>query len=61
MRSVIIKIVKKITIGFLILYSYNMIVPAKAIISINKLTIIITTLLGIPGLVILIIIKFLIY
>ena len=61
MQTKIIKIFKKIIIGFLILYSYNMIVPASALIPINLITIIVTTLFGIPGLIALIIIKILIY
>ena len=61
MRDNIIKIIKKILIGFLILYSYNVLVPAKAIIPINLTTIFITTILSMPGLIILIIVKILIY
>ncbi|MBR3362946.1 MAG: pro-sigmaK processing inhibitor BofA family protein [Bacilli bacterium] len=61
MRSTIIKIIKKITLGFLILYGYNLLVPARAIIPINIVTVAITTILTIPGLIILIIIKLLIY
>ena len=61
MRGIIIKILKKIIIGFLILYGYNILVPAKAIIPINITTVTMTTIFGIPGLIILIIIKVLIY
>ncbi len=61
MRDNIIKIIKKIMIGFLILYGYNVLVPAKAIIPINLATIFITTILSMPGLIILIIVKILIY
>lgn len=61
MRNTIIKIIKKITLGFLILYGYNLLVPARAIIPINIVTVAITTILTIPGLIILIIIKLLIY
>lgn len=61
MLSLITKILKKITVGFFILYGYNILVPAKALIPINLITVTITTILGIPGLIILLIIKLLIY
>ena len=61
MLSLLVKILKKITLGFFILYGYNILVPAKALIPINLVTVTITTLFGIPGLIILLIIKLLIY
>ena len=61
MLSITKKILKKITMGFFILYGYNILVPAKALIPINLITVTITTILGIPGLLILLIIKLLIY
>ena len=61
MLSILKKIFKKITLGFLILYGYNILVPAKAIIPINLITVTITTIFGIPGLIMLLIIKILIY
>ena len=61
MLSLITKIIKKITVGFFILYGYNILVPAKALNPINLITVTITTLFGIPGLIILLIIKLLIY
>ena len=61
MINKLIKILKKIIIGFLILYGYNILVPAKGIIPINLATVTITTIFAIPGLIILIIIKVLIF
>lgn len=60
MRKVI-KILKKITMSFLILYGYNILVPAKAIIPINIITIFLITIFNIFGLLLLITIKILIY
>lgn len=61
MLSKITKIIKKIIMGFFILYGYNILVPAGALIPINLITISITSLLGLPGLVTLILIRLLIY
>ena len=61
MLNKLILILKKIVVGFLILYGYNLLVPTAAIISINLITVFITTLFGIPGLIVLIIIRVLIY
>lgn len=61
MLSKITKIIKKIIMGFFILYGYNILVPAGALIPINLITISTTSLLGLPGLVTLIIIRLLIY
>lgn len=55
------KLIKKIILSFTTLYSYNLLVPPVAIIPINIITLSITTLLQIPGLIILIIIKLTIY
>ena len=55
------KIIKKILMGFLILYGYNILVPSEALIPINTITVLITTILGLPGLISLILIKLLIY
>lgn len=55
------KLLKKIIAAFLMLYSYNLLVPSSAIISINFITIIILTIFKIPGLILLIIIKVIVY
>ena len=55
------KFLKRIIISGFMLYGYNVLVPAHAIIPINIITILIMTLLKIPGLLMLIIIKILIY
>lgn len=54
-------IIKKITMGFFILYGYNILVPAKAIIPINAITILFIAVFNIAGLILLITIKLLIY
>lgn len=54
-------ILKKLIVGFLMLYGYNILVPAAAIIPINIITVILLTIFGLPGLIILIVIKVLIY
>ena len=61
MITKITSILKKILMGFFMLYGYNLLVPAIAIIPINIITIIILTIFGLPGLVALIIIRLLIY
>lgn len=55
------KIFKKLITAFLMLYSYNILVPSDAIIPINIITLILLTIFGLPGLLILITIKLLIY
>lgn len=55
------KLFKNITVSFFILYGYNLLVPAKAIIPINIITVSLTTLLNFKALLILIIIKIMIY
>lgn len=54
-------ILKRLVVGFLMLYGYNILVPAAAIIPINVITVILLTIFGFPGLIVLIIIKVLIY
>lgn len=61
MLSKITKFIKRILMGFFILYGYNLLVPMEAIIPINLITIIITSILGLPGLIALIIIRLVIY
>lgn len=55
------KWIKKTIISFFMLYGYNILVPAPAIIPINIITIMMITILGIPAIITLIIIKLLIY
>lgn len=55
------KIFKKIVTSFFIMYSYNIIVPASAIIPINLITVSLLTIFNIPALLGLIIIKIVIY
>ncbi len=55
------KFLKNIILSIFMLYGYNVLVPAKAIIPINIITILIMTILKIPALIILIMIKLLIY
>ena len=57
----IIKYMKKLVMSFFMLYGYNLIVPAKAIIPINIVTVLSLTIFSIPALIILIIIKLLLY
>ncbi|MBR3898225.1 MAG: pro-sigmaK processing inhibitor BofA family protein [Bacilli bacterium] len=55
------KFFKNITLSFFMLYGYNILVPAKAIIPINLITITLMTIFKLPALLILIMIKILIY
>lgn len=55
------KVLKRILVGFLMLYGYNILVPAAAIIPINIITVLTMTILGIPGLFVLIVIRLLVY
>lgn len=55
------QILKKLVIGFLMLYGYNLIVPVAAMIPINIITVILLTIFGIPALIFLIIIRVLVY
>ena len=55
------KFFKNITISFFMLYGYNVLVPAKAIIPINLITISLMTIFKLPALLILIMIKLLIF
>lgn len=57
----IIKYIKKLIMSFFMLYGYNLIVPARAIIPINIITVILLTIFSVPALIILIIVKLLIY
>ncbi len=51
------KIFKKLLAAFGLLYGYNLIAPSTLLIPINFITIIFMTILSVPGLVILIIVK----
>ncbi len=55
------QILKKLVVGFLMLYGYNIIVPAAAMIPINIITVILLTIFGLPALIFLIIIRVLVY
>lgn len=55
------KLLKRILAAFIMLYSYNLLVPSGAIIPINIVTISALTIFKIPGLLILITIRILIY
>ncbi len=57
----IIKYIKKLIMSFFMLYGYNLIVPARAIIPINIITVLLLTIFSVPVLIILIIVKLLIY
>lgn len=61
MQAKIINILKKILAAFFMLYGYNILVPAVAIIPINIITLVILTIFSLPGLIFLIIIRLLIY
>jgi len=55
------QILKKLVVSFLMLYGYNVIVPAAAIIPINIITVLLLTIFGLPALIFLIIIRVLVY
>ena len=57
----IVKYIKKLIMSFFMLYGYNLIVPARAIIPINIITVLLLTIFSGPALIILIIVKLLIY
>lgn len=61
MKLTITKILKKIIVSFFMLYGYNILVPAKALIAINFITVMIVTIFEIPGLILLILIRLFIY
>ena len=55
------KILKRIVASFFMLYGYNVIAPATAIIPINIITVILITFFSIPALIFLIIIRLVVY
>ena len=59
MLNKLFKILKKFIMSFFMLYGYNIIVPAQAIIPINLITVLLITIFSIPAFVFLILyIKF---
>ncbi len=61
MLKKIYKFFKKIIVSFFILYGYNQLVPANAIIPINLITVGLITLANAPALIVLIILKLTLY
>ena len=55
------KFLKRITVSFFILYGYNQLVPASAIIPINLITVFLIGFFNVPALINLIIIKITLY
>jgi len=55
------QLLKKLVVGFLMLYGYNIIVPTAALIPINIITVLLLTIFGLPALIFLIIIRVLVY
>ncbi len=55
------RLLQRLVVGFLMLYGYNLLVPAAAIIPINIITVILITIFGLPALLFLIIIRVLVY
>lgn len=55
------KLLRQLSISFLMLYGYNILVPFRAIIPINIITIFLITIFSYPALITLIIIKLLMY
>lgn len=61
MLKKIYKIMRKLSLSFLMLYGYNILVPYRAIIPINLITVLLLTIFSYPALLMLIIVKLLIY
>ena len=61
MLNKIYNFIKRIIMSFFMLYGYNLLVPASAIIPINLITVIIITVFSLPALLVLIVLKLLIY
>ncbi len=55
------KMLKKFIMSFFMLYGYNVIVPATAIIPINLVTVLLITIFSIPAFIFLIIIRLVVY
>ena len=52
---------KKVIVSFFMLYGYNLLVPASAIIPINLITVMLITIFSLPALLALIAIKLTVY
>ncbi len=61
MLNKIFKIFKKFIMSFFMLYGYNVLVPAAAIIPINLVTVLLITIFSIPAFIFLIIIRLVVY
>ena len=61
MLNKLFKTFKKLIMSFFMLYGYNVIVPASAIISINIITILLITIFSIPAFIFLIVIRLVVY
>lgn len=61
MLSKLTDILKRLVVGFLMLYGYNILVPPVALIPINIITVLLLTIFGLPGLIFLIVIRLLVY
>ena len=61
MLNKLFKLLKKFIMSFFMLYGYNIIVPAQAIIPINLITVLLITIFSIPAFVFLIIIRLVVY
>lgn len=61
MLNKLFKTFKKLIMSFFMLYGYNVIVPASAIIPINIITILLITIFSIPAFIFLIVIRLIVY
>ncbi len=61
MLNKLFKTFKKLIMSFFMLYGYNVIVPASAIIPINIITILLITIFSIPAFIFLIVIRLVVY
>lgn len=61
MLNKLFKTFKKLIMSFFMLYGYNVIVPATAIIPINLITVLLVTIFSIPAFIFLIVIRLVVY
>ncbi len=61
MLSKLFKLFKNFIVSIFMLYGYNVIVPATAIIPINLITVLLVTIFSVPAIVFLIIIRLVVY
>ena len=61
MLNKLFKTFKKLIMSFFMLYGYNVMVPASAIIPINIITILLITIFSIPAFIFLIVIRLVVY